>query len=35
MKNALIGYTGFIGKNLMSQIKFDSFYNSKNINDIK
>jgi nucleoside-diphosphate-sugar epimerase len=35
MRNALVGYTGFIGKNLMSQIKFDCFYNSKNINDIR
>ncbi len=35
MKKALIGYTGFVGSNLQSQMKFDDFYNSKNIQDIK
>ena len=35
MKKALIGYTGFVGSNLQAQIKFDDFYNSKNIQDIK
>ena len=35
MKSALIGYTGFVGSNLLSQMKFDDFYNSKNIQDIK
>jgi putative intracellular protease/amidase len=35
MKKALIGYTGFVGSNLQTQIKFDDFYNSKNIQDIK
>lgn len=29
----LIGYTGFIGGNLQEQIKFDHFFNSKNINE--
>lgn len=35
MKKGLIGYTGFVGNNLDSQIKFDEKYNSKNINEIK
>lgn len=35
MKSALIGYTGFVGSNLMEQYKFDDLYNSKNINKIK
>ena len=35
MNNALIGYTGFIGQNLINQMKFESVYNSKNISDIK
>lgn len=35
MKKALIGYTGFVGTNLKTQIKFDDFYNSKNIQDLK
>ncbi|KIM06107.1 MAG: pyridine nucleotide transhydrogenase [Sulfurovum sp. AS07-7] len=35
MKKALIGYTGFVGSNLKSQMKFNDFYNSKNIQDIK
>ncbi|MDB6374972.1 NAD(P)-dependent oxidoreductase [Photorhabdus bodei] len=35
MKNALIGYTGFVGGNLLQQYKFDYLYNSKNINDAK
>lgn len=34
MINAIIGYTGFVGKNLLKFIKFDYLYNSKNINDI-
>ena len=33
--NALIGYTGFIGKNLKNQHKFDSLFNSKNITEIE
>jgi nucleoside-diphosphate-sugar epimerase len=32
---ALIGYTGFVGSNLLGQMKFDALYNSKNIQDIK
>lgn len=31
---ALIGHTGFVGGNLAAQRPFDSFYNSKNIEDI-
>lgn len=34
MTNAIIGYTGFVGSNLIHQMKFDSFYNSKNIESI-
>lgn len=30
MKNALVGYTGFVGSNLQQFYKFDYFYNSKN-----
>ncbi|TKV10472.1 NAD(P)-dependent oxidoreductase [Citrobacter sp. wls619] len=33
--NALIGYTGFVGGNLLKQYDFDDLYNSKNINDIR
>ncbi len=32
---AIIGYTGFIGSNLVKQTIFHSFYNSKNIAEIK
>lgn len=35
MKTALIGYTGFVGSNLLAQTQFDDLYNSKNIQDIK
>lgn len=35
MKRAIIGYTGFVGSNLLRFYKFDYFFNSKNINDIK
>lgn len=34
MSNALIGYTGFVGSNILQQAQFDELYNSKNINDI-
>lgn len=34
MANALIGYTGFVGSNLMRQTDFDDYYNSKNIETI-
>lgn len=33
MKSALIGYTGFVGNNLIGQAHFDDLYNSKNIGD--
>ncbi|MBL1209094.1 pyridine nucleotide transhydrogenase [Geminocystis sp. GBBB08] len=35
MKKAIIGYTGFVGNNVISQTYFDDFYNSKNIESIK
>jgi nucleoside-diphosphate-sugar epimerase len=31
----LIGYTGFVGSNLLKQTSFDELYNSKNIHEIK
>lgn len=33
-KNALIGYTGTIGKTLLEQLEFDDTYNSENIQSI-
>ena len=33
-KTALIGYTGLVGSNLLRQFRFDSLYNSKNIQQI-
>ena len=35
MKNALIGYNGFLGSNLKHQTEFGFFFNSKNIHAIK
>ncbi len=35
MKEALIGYTGFVGSNLKKQYNFTNFYNSKNFNEMK
>ena len=35
MRKALIGYTGFVGSNILNGEKFDKLYNSKNINDIE
>ena len=32
---ALIGYTGFIGSNLATQTKFDCYYNTSNIEEIR
>lgn len=32
--DALIGYTGYVGTNLLRQRLFDNLYNSKNIEDI-
>lgn len=34
MSSALIGYTGFVGGNLIRQRQFDELYNSKNIESI-
>ncbi|MFI5206247.1 MAG: pyridine nucleotide transhydrogenase, partial [Candidatus Paceibacterales bacterium] len=34
MGDALIGYTGFVGSNILAQRPFDLLYNSKNISDI-
>ncbi|MEK7539952.1 MAG: pyridine nucleotide transhydrogenase [Patescibacteria group bacterium] len=34
MSSGLIGYTGFVGSNLLRQHPFDELYNSKNIQDI-
>lgn len=33
MTKALVGYTGFVGSNLLSFYKFDYFFNSKNFSD--
>ena len=35
MPDALIGHTGFVWSNLVRQMPFDEFYNSKNIDDIR
>lgn len=35
MNKALIGHTGFIGSNLATQMVFQDFYNSKNIEEIR
>lgn len=35
MKSALIGYTGFVGSNLLGQHRFDDLYNSSNIESIQ
>jgi hypothetical protein len=35
MKNALIGYSGFVGGNLESQRKFEYRYNSKNFREMR
>jgi len=34
-KNALIGYSGFVGNNILSQHRFENLYDIKNIEDIK
>ncbi|WP_017326276.1 hypothetical protein [Synechococcus sp. PCC 7336] len=34
MRTAIVGYTGFVGSNLIRQRKFDDFYNSQNIESI-
>ena len=35
MSRALIGYTGFVGRNLLETSKYTHLYNSKNINEIE
>ena len=35
LKRALIGYTGFVGQNLLRQSRFDATFNSKNIDEIR
>ena len=35
MKTALIGYTGFVGSNIMHSASFTDVYNSKNIHEIE
>lgn len=35
IKSALIGYTGFVGSNLIEQYQFDKLYNSENIVEIE
>lgn len=35
LPNALIGYTGFVGSNLLNQHPFEYLYNSKNIEEIQ
>ena len=35
MKTALVGYTGFVGSNLLATMSFDNVYNSKNIHEIE
>jgi hypothetical protein len=35
MKDAIIGHTGFVGSNLVSQHQFEGKFNSKNIDDTK
>ncbi len=34
MSNAIVGYTGFVGSNLIRQAEFEDFYNSQNIESI-
>ncbi|WP_370528183.1 NAD-dependent epimerase/dehydratase family protein [Rhodoferax sp. BLA1] len=33
--NAIVGHTGFVGSNLCNQTTFESFFNSRNIQDIE
>ncbi|MDH5711961.1 MAG: sugar nucleotide-binding protein, partial [Gammaproteobacteria bacterium] len=35
MNNALIGYTGFVGSNILEQHPFEELYNSKNFKDME
>ena len=34
-KKCIIGFTGFVGSNIIKKMKFDDYYNSKNIENIK
>lgn len=34
-KNTIVGYSGFVGSNLLQFYKFDNFYNSKNFHEAK
>ena len=34
MNDALVGYTGFVGSNILEKRSFESLYNSKNINEM-
>ncbi|HJZ57513.1 MAG TPA: NAD-dependent epimerase/dehydratase family protein, partial [Gemmataceae bacterium] len=34
MTSALVGHTGFVGSNLLRQVRFDALFNSKNIEQI-
>tara|TARA_Y100001970_G_scaffold294326_1_gene450609 strand:+ start:9562 stop:10332 length:771 start_codon:yes stop_codon:yes gene_type:complete len=34
MKTAVIGFTGFVGSNICANMKFDNYYNSKNIKEL-
>ena len=33
MITSLVGYTGFVGSNIIKNFKFDNLYNSKNIDE--
>ena len=33
MTRAIVGYTGFVGSNIVKSFKFDKFYNSKNFHE--
>ena len=35
MKKAIIGYTGFVGGNIIAQSNFDYSFNTTNISDIE
>ena len=34
-RNALVGYSGFVGSNLDRQAQFDAHYNSSNIGELR
>ena len=35
VNNALIGYSGFVGSNILRKTSFNKLYNSKNIDEIQ